>query len=362
MAKDNKQMDFNLEDFDFAELAGDIFGGSVTTAKLNPDLQGKVILIYGANNTGKTKQAANMVKNSFIIPLERGTNAIGTGAQILRTNGWADAKTHVRKLTTNKKLLAALQAGASIGVIIDGLDNIPLLVKRYVADQAGVEKFSQAGAHGAQWEQYASEVFYFFNSLSAVGFTIIGIGHPFESKETSGYLDLLDDKRAIKPIKDIADFTFYIQSNGTDSETGQVIPSSAYLSEHLPTETEYGFFARSRFPYVQLYYPEWDAEIVKQAIYDGIVKQAEIEGAELVGFEEVQEKYVSSFQLSHEEAINKLFDLLDECDAQGLTEDADDVILKYLDNVDDVKALTKKQMQTIQSLIDEIGALLEEQE
>ena len=193
-----------------------------------------------------------------------------------------------------------------------------------------------------------------------MGFTIIGIGHPFESKDTSGYLDLLDDKRAIKPIKDIADFTFYIQSNGTDPETGQVVPSSAFLSEHLPTETEYGFFARSRFPYVQLHYPEWDAEIVKQAIYDGIVKQAEIEGAELVGFKEVQAKYESSFSLTYDEAMNELFDLLDECDAKELTEDADNVILKYLDDVNEVKNLTKKQMQTIQSLIDEIGALLED--
>ena len=36
---------------------------------------------------------------------------------------------------------------------------------------------------------------------------------------------------------------------------------------------------------------------VKQAIYDGIVEQARIEGAELVGFEEVVKKYESTFDL-----------------------------------------------------------------
>ena len=131
--------DFILEDFNFEELSSDIFGDDVTTAKLNPDLQGKVILVYGNNNTGKTKQAASLVKNAFLIPLEQGTNALGGKTQILRTGGWADAKKHVRKLTTNKKLLAALRAGITIGVIIDGLDNIPLLVKQYICDEAGVE-------------------------------------------------------------------------------------------------------------------------------------------------------------------------------------------------------------------------------
>ena len=361
MAREKQMEEFNMDDFNFEELAGDIFGDSVTTAKLDPTLQGKVILVYGANNTGKTKQAANMVKNAFIIPLERGTNAIGTKAQILRTSGWADAKKHARTLTTNKKLLAALKAGAQIGIIIDGLDNIPLLVKQYVCDQAGVDKFSQAGAHGAQWETYANEVFYFFNKLTSVGYTIIGIGHPYENGDGTGYLDLLNDKRAIKPIKDVADFTFYVESNGVDDE-GKVIPSSAYLAEHKPTDTDFGFFARSRFPYVQLFFEEWDADIVKQAIHDGIVKQAEIEGAELVSFEEVVEKYESTFKLSYDEAIDKLYDLLDEADAKELGQDADDIILSHLNSVDAIKNLSKKQMQTIQSLIDELEHLLSEQE
>ena len=358
--KDKKEVEFNLDDFNFEELSNDIFGNSVTTAKLNPDLQGKVILIYGANNTGKTRQAAKLVSNSFLIPLEQGTNALGGRTQILRTGGWADAKNHARKLTTNKKLLSALRAGVAIGLIIDGLDNIPLLVKKYICDQAGVEKFSQAGAHGQQWETYANEVFYFFNALTSVGFTIIGIGHPYESKDNSGYLDLLDDKRAIKPIRDVADFTFYVESNGTDVETGQVIPSSAYLSEHLPTDDNFGFFARSRFPEVQTYFEVWDADIVKQAIYDGIVKQAELEGAELVSFEEVVEKYESSFDLSYDDAMDKIFDMLDECDEKGLGDDADNILLNYLDNVDDVKGLTKKQMQTIQSIHDELADLLQQ--
>lgn len=349
---------FNLEDFNFEELSADIFGDSVTTAKLNPDLQGKIIAVYGDNNTGKTTQCAKMVKLSYLMPLEQGSNALGSGTQILKTSGWADIRKHTRTLTTNKKLLSALRAGIPIGIIIDGVDNIPVFAKQYVCDMNGVEKFSKAGAHGSQWEEYQNEVFWFVTKLTQCGYTLFFIGHPHESKNIDGYLDLIDDKRTAKPIKDVCDFVFYVESQGTDPETGKVIPSRAYLTEYKPTEDSYGFFGRCRFPYVQTYFPEWDADIVRQAIYDGIVEQAEKEGAQLVNFEEVVEKYESSFDLSHEEAMDEIFKMLDICDEKGLTERADEILLNYVDDVADVEKLTRKQMMTIQSIYDEVKELL----
>lgn len=356
MAKD-KVMDFNLEDFNFEELSSDVFGNSVTTAKLNPDLQGKIFAIYGENNTGKTTQAAKMVQNSFLIPVEQGSNALGKGTQILKTSGWADIRKHTRTLTTNKKLLGALQAGITIGVIIDGIDNLPLFIKQFVSDQAGVEKFQKAGSHGGQWEDYSNEMFWFVTKLTQVGYTLFFIGHPHESKNEPGLLDLIDDKRVAKPIKNVCDFVIYLEDNGSDEENN-VIRSSAYLTTHKPTEETYGFFARSRFPYVQTFFPEWNAEVVRQAIYDGIVEQAEVEGAELVGFSEVSEKYETTFDLSYDEAMNQIFEMLDKCDEKGLTEKADDVLLQYLDNAEDVSNLKEKQMQTIQSIHDELEHLL----
>ena len=61
---------------------------------------------------------------------------------------------------------------------------------------------------------------------------------------------------------------------------------------------------------------------------------------------------------SYEEAIEKVFDLLDECDEKGLSEDADSILLAHLDDVNQVKNLTKKQMQTIQVIYDELTHLL----
>lgn len=358
MAKDNV-MDFNLEEFDFESLSSEIFGDNVTTAKLNPDLQGKILAVYGANNAGKTTQCAKFVKFSYIIPFERGVNALGKGTQILKTSNWADAKKHTRMLTTNKKLLAALKAGVTIGVILDGLENMSVFAKQYICDQAGVEKFSKAGAHGSQWEEYANEIFNMVTKLSQCGYTLFFIGHSAESKEESDYFDFACDKRTGKPVKDVADFVFYLETNGVDGE-GNVVPSSAYLAEHKPTNEFPGFFARCRFPYVQKFYQEWDAEVVKQAIYDGIVEQAKVEGAELVGFAEVQAKYESTFVMTLDEVKEAIFNRLDELDAKKMTQQADDVLLSYLDSPDDIEKLTSKQMQTAQSILNDLDALLGE--
>ena len=358
MAKD-KVMDMEME-FDFDALTDEVFGSKAVTAKLNPGLQGKIFLVTGSNSTGKTSQCAKMVKNSYIFPFEPGTNAL-TGTKILTTATWADALEHFRKLTKNKKLLQALKQGHTIGVIFDGLEVMSLMMKDYICDQMGVEKFKKAGSHGSQWEDYATEISRFFYPITRVGYTIFFITHPAESKEIPGYLDLACEKRIAKVVKDLADFSFYIQSNGSD-ENDKVIPSTAYLVERMPTEDTYGWFARCRFPHVQTKFEEWDAEIVKQAIYDGIVKQAEIEGAELGGFEEEQEKYRSSFTLTYEEAMDKIFNMLDTCDEKELSEKADDILLQYLDSVDDVNNLKEKQMMTIQSILDELSHLLETNE
>ena len=280
--------------------------------------------------------------------------------QILRTSNWADVKKHVARLTNDKTLLKALRHGVPIGVIIDGLENASLFAKRFICDQAGVDKFAKAGAHGSQWDEYAQEIFWMVTKLSQCGYTLFFIGHVAESKEDADYLDFACDKRTAKPIKDVADFVIYVESNGVDDE-GNVIPSSAYMAEHLPDENNVGFFARCRFPYVQTRFKEWDAEVVKQAIYDGIVKQAEIEGAELVSFDEVEEKYSTTFEFdNYRDALDKVFDLLDEADDKGMSEEADNIILTYCDSVEAVKELGAKQMQTIQAIHDELKDLLKD--
>ena len=352
MAKD-KVMDMDME-FDFDGLIGDVFGSSVVKAKLSPQLAGKQIIFYGSNSLGKSKQASRLSPNTLYIPFEAGTNAISNG-NILKTSSWADFRKYVRTLTTNKKMLQAIENGQTLVLVCDGLEVAAMMAKQWVCDQHNVETIQKI-PHGAGWSAYEKEVLEQVTKLSKSGFCVVWIGHAGYSKESEyeNYLDIKAEWRVSAPIKNSADFCFYIEGNGVDDD-GNVIPSSAYLAEH---KGENGFFARSRFSYVQNYFPVFDAEIIKQAIYDGIVAQAEAEGAEIVTFQEAKEMYETDFELNHEEALDRIYDMLDECDEKGIGQDADDILLKYLDNVDQVKELGKRQMLTIQSIHDELTHLL----
>ena len=58
--------------------------------------------------------------------------------------------------------------------------------------------------------------------------------------------------------------------------------------------------------------------------------------------------------------MNKIFDYLDEADDKGLSEDADNILLQYVNDVAEVNKLTKKQMAVVQSIYDELKELLGE--
>ena len=64
----------------------DIFNPQVSTVAKG--LEGKVILVYGGNNLGKTKQATRM-KKPFYLPFEAGLNAI-PGVPLCPITTWSD--------------------------------------------------------------------------------------------------------------------------------------------------------------------------------------------------------------------------------------------------------------------------------
>ena len=61
-----------------------------------------------------------------------------------------------------------------------------------------------------------------------------------------------------------------------------------------------------------------------------------------------------------DEVKEAIFNRLDELDAKEMTQQADDVLLTYLNSPDDIEKLTSKQMQTAQSILDDLDALLGE--
>ena len=76
-------------------MALDIFKPSISA--IADGLEGKVILIYGKNNLGKTYQAVRFPK-PFVIACEVGLNGID-GVPYVPVNKWSDFKNIVRQFT-----------------------------------------------------------------------------------------------------------------------------------------------------------------------------------------------------------------------------------------------------------------------
>lgn len=78
-------------------MAGMIDIFNVSKSVIANGLEGKVILIYGKNNLGKTYQATRFPK-PFVIACEMGLNGID-GVPYVPVTRWSDFKTIVKQLT-----------------------------------------------------------------------------------------------------------------------------------------------------------------------------------------------------------------------------------------------------------------------
>lgn len=345
------ELDLNMEDFDFASLASDVFGETTTTNKISTETKGMVIGLLGHNGTGKTTVACQMSDYTFVIPLERGATAVSSKAQILKTRNYADFRKHVRTLTTSKKLLNILEnTDKEIVVLVDGMENLGLYATLYTQDNFGVSDMS-AVPHGKAWSFLKQLIHRDITQLVSVGYTVVYTAHV--KIDEDGYADFKESDRIVSPFRDVSDVVCLLVSNGQD-ENGRTVKSSAYL-----TDSEKGF-ARCRFPYVNPFVKEFTAKNLKDTLREGIQEQIERDGLEEGTFKDTQALYSSEFEMSYEEAMDEIYNMLDKLDELGQSNKADEILLNYLEDVDGLKDLKEKQMMTVQSIYDDLKFYMDE--
>lgn len=257
-------------------MAGlDIFKPQVSV--IADGLAGKVILIYGGNNLGKSLQATRFPK-PFVIACEMGLNGIN-GVPYAPVTRWSDFKSVVKQFTGQTKDKAKELYST---IIIDEVYASSIYCQDYVCQTYGDGALTMADGDSKHnlYQLYEKEYFRQVNLLVSAGYTVVFIAHQQVNTQT-GFISPKGDKRCIAPIVDKCDYVVYLKSNGTDAE-GHVIKSSAYLAETKE------FFARSRIEYTPTFIKEFTAENLEAAIKEGIQKKAEIEGAKIVTFEEQQ--------------------------------------------------------------------------
>lgn len=306
-------------------------------------LEGKVILLYGGNSTGKTYQAVRMDK-PYVLACESGLNG-QNGIPFANIKTWSDFVNVVGQLTNPATVDKAKELYSTI--IIDEVYASAQFCQTYICNKYGVSSVDEGKGGYGLWKQYETEYWKAVNMIVSSGYTVVFIAHVSETKD--GKIVPKGDKRSITPIMDNCDIIAYLKSNGID-ENGDRIHSSAYFAE----ADEY--FARSRFDYMVPYIEDFTCDNLRKAIQDAIEAQEEAEGFESVSFET---------QKKNNEIERVPFDKLKEdvvalgmnfCEA-GHQERLQELIADCLGEGNSVQEATERQYESLEILL----AKLEEQ-
>ena len=262
------------------------------TSVIARGLDGKVLMIYGGNNLGKSYACAHADK-PFFMACESGLNGLA-GVKYNRIGNWADFKKVVRQFTDKRTVDKAKEMYHTI--VIDEVYASSIFCQDYICQRLGITSFGEnENSKVNAWQEYEKEYWREINKLVNSGFTVIFIAH---AEEKDGYTRPKGDKRCLNPIIDNCDIVAYVKSNGVD-ENGNEIKSSAYF-----VQTEQ-FFARSRYtkmvPSIQLFSIENLTEALNNAI-DAEVKET---GIEAVTFEE-QKAQNTNVRKSYDELMQQV--------------------------------------------------------
>jgi hypothetical protein len=257
-------------------MAVDIFNAPKSV--IANGLEGKVILIYGGNNLGKSYQATRFEK-PFVIACEMGLNGID-GIPYTPITRWSDFKNVVKQFTDTRTIQKAKEMYSTI--IVDEVYASSIYCQDYVCANYGDGALTMADGDSKHnlYQLYEKEYFRQVNLLVSAGYTVVFIAHEQVNTQT-GYISPKGDKRCMNPIIDKCDYVVYLKSNGVDSE-GHVIKSSGYLAQTNE------FFARARIEYTPTFIKEFTAENLAKAIQTGIDKKKEIDKATVTSFDEQQ--------------------------------------------------------------------------
>lgn len=324
-------------------------------------LEGKVILIYGSNNLGKSAQATRF-KKPFVIACEMGLNGID-GVPYAPVTRWSDFKSIIRQFT-GPTMAKAKEMYSTI--IVDEVYASSIYCQDYVCATFGNGALTLADGDSKHnlYQLYEKEYFRQINLLVSAGYTVVFIAHAQADTQTK-FITPKGDKRCMNPIIDKCDYVVYLKSNGVDSEN-HVIKSSAYLAE-TPE-----FFARARIEHTPTFIKEFTAENLTAAIQEGIQKKRELDNATVTTFEE-QQKLNTVKELNFEQLLKEFNNIVanipGSSDKDGLTEEGNrfkeywapkiiQITEKYLGKNGRVSLCNENQVEALSLIVDELKDLV----
>lgn len=305
-------------------------------------LEGKTIMIYGTNSTGKTYQSVRM-KNPLFLMCENGLGA-QSGVKHIMINNWRTFTKCIKELTDVKTVDKAKELYSTI--VIDEVYASSLFCQKFVCDTYGGGCISLGANENSKVNLYQIyERIYWeqIQKLVTAGYTVVFVGHV---DEKDGFVMPKGDKRCIKPIIDNCDIVAYLKPNGVD-EDGKVVKSSAYFAQ---TDE---FFARNRYEYMVTSIEEFTAENLEKAIADGIEAQEKAEGVQTVSYEEQQSMYEEK-KLSFEELQEELALWGGKLASNDYMDTLTEIVENTLGVGKKVSQCTKKQVEAMAIILEDI--------
>ena len=312
--------------------------------------EGKVIMLYGTNNTGKTFQGVRIgSKQAYVMACEMGLNAIA-GIKYNKISSWGDFKKVVKQFTSKNTVDKAKAIYSTI--VIDEVYASSVFCKDYVCATHGGGALSLGANENSKvnlYQMYEQEYWREINKLVGSGYTVVFIAH---KDEKDGYTLPKGDKRCLNPIIDNCDVVCYLTPAGVDEE-GKVIKSTA----HLAQTNEY--FARCRFTKIVTEIPEFTAEKLEAALAEAIRLEADETGIKAVSYAEQLERNTSK-KASYEELMEEVTKYGSILAEAGLIEQMTEIVENVLGPGKKVMECTKKQTEAIEIILEDLKELAQE--
>ena len=339
-------------------MAVDIFNPEVS--QVVKGIEGKLILIYGTNRTGKTKNLTKAQK-PLVCCFENGLGAIN-GVPNVKIKKWSDWTSFVKQLTSEKTVADAKKLYSSI--IVDTIDGMADLASDFICGNFGVARINDGNRGYGLWKEYGAEINKQLRLLTGAGYTVFFIAHEgertFQNEKGEEFVRIYPrgDKRVVDPICDLCDIIAYAQLQ-PQTEDGGAPLSTVYL------DGSPAYQAGSRFTHMVREIPEWNIEKLDKALKDAVEAEEEESGMKAATIQEVQKKAAKAKKEEIEKklSVEELIDIIGS-KLQAMTEKEGSIdsyadLMQNLLGTTDFKAsqATEAQRQQLEMLIDGLTEL-----
>lgn len=252
-------------------------------------MEGKSIVIYGPNRSGKTSNVAK-APNVLFLSFEKGLNALNN-VPYFYINNWSKFLKLVKQLCSPATIDQAKEKYSTI--VIDTIQGITELADEYICSVYNIGSIGAGNGGYGNWKEYEKAMLQPIKQLCSAGYTVVFLAHDVERKlkDENGqefaqlYPKSGDLKRCSAIICDYCDFIAYAQTQSNNAN-GEEVLSTLYL------KGTQAFYAGSRFKKITPSIPEWNWDKLVKAINDAIAKEEIESGIKATTFAEAKKEEI----------------------------------------------------------------------